>query len=411
MFRTATNVAIGNNITNLLKTKGLNQRQFAIEYLKKRDGNVNADDIQKMQNRINRIVKGIKGVQIEDLPIFAEILEVSIENILSAGTEIAPSTERMSNYRIAYSNDPAIWEAYIKRDDNPFLNPDEFNKTVIDYAMEAGNYPLLKYLVDNDYIWFVGDDPKEYYMGFGAGTSIERRDFMHEDLLNWQLKEKDDLRFKMISLALDNKDFEMLDYLHAREIPLLYEADAFGNFLRDKKLPESDNVNAMIKSIASCPNTVLNYFFSEFKIDPSPRLMDNTFVFPYAGKVLDAMIKKKHKSTSIFLEKIAAYNKSVEKQLLKIIDEYTDVYKNKMGIDEELAEKESWHGYSFYPDVDFICCWGLFPKDAEPNRRLCTNIVRIAAKSSDTEIQFLIDEINTTYDHFNDYLKRKDSVQ
>ena len=43
------------------------------------------------------------------------------------------------------------------------LNPDEYDKTAIDYALEAGNYPFLKYLTEKGYIWFVGEDKKEYY--------------------------------------------------------------------------------------------------------------------------------------------------------------------------------------------------------------------------------------------------------
>lgn len=85
---------------------------------------------------------------------------MSIEDILSAGTALTPVLNRKTNCSIAFSKDPAEWEAYIQRDDKLILNPDEYDKTAIDYALEAGNYPFLKYLTENGYIWFVGDDKK-----------------------------------------------------------------------------------------------------------------------------------------------------------------------------------------------------------------------------------------------------------
>lgn len=84
MFKT-NNEKIGKHLGNLIKnSEHKNDRQFCIAYLTLRDGEANPDDIQKMQNRICQIKNGKKGVQIEDLPIFSDLLGVSIEDILSA---------------------------------------------------------------------------------------------------------------------------------------------------------------------------------------------------------------------------------------------------------------------------------------------------------------------------------------
>ena len=148
MFKT-NNEKIGKHLGDLIKnSEHKNDRQFCIAYLTLRDGEANPDDIQKMQNRICQIKNGKKGVQIEDLPIFSDLLGVSIEDILSAGTALTPVLNRKTNYSIAFSKDPAEWEAYIQRDDKLILNPDEYDKTAIDYALEAGNYPFLKYLTE-----------------------------------------------------------------------------------------------------------------------------------------------------------------------------------------------------------------------------------------------------------------------
>ena len=191
MFKT-NNVKIGKYLGDLIKSSEYkNDRQFCIAYLKLRDGEANPDDIQKMQNRICQIKNGKKGVQIEDLPIFSDLLGVSIEEILSAGTALAPAPNRKTNYSIAFSKDPVEWKAYIQRADKLILNPDEYNNTAIDYALEAGNYPFLKYLTEKGYIWFVGDDKEEYYPGFGAGTSIKRRNIGFLDPLDSRMKSQD----------------------------------------------------------------------------------------------------------------------------------------------------------------------------------------------------------------------------
>lgn len=157
------NSEIGKYLSRLIKDQYSSDRRFCIEYLKLRDDRndvENSDDIQKMQNRICQINKGNKRIQIDDLPIFSQLLGVSIENILSAGTSTVPATNRKSNYLIAHSKDPDEWKSYIARDDKLILNPDEYNKTAIDYALECENYDFLRYLISEEYIWFVGNDEK-----------------------------------------------------------------------------------------------------------------------------------------------------------------------------------------------------------------------------------------------------------
>ena len=255
---------------------------------------------------------------------------------MSAGASSPPSSSRVTNYSIAHSDDPEVWEAYVRRDNKLILNPDEYNKTVIDYALEAGNYAFLKYLMDKEYIWFVGDDKSmyhdsfgEYDPGFGAGTSIERRDVGKNDILGTWLLDKDDLRFKMMSLAVRNKDFEMLTKLHAREIPLLYTISHFyvGN-PRDDKLPESRNTEQFLQNLATCSGDTLDYFFEPFTVGSQRADEENTFVFPYAGAVLDKMIKQRRKDAARFIGAATRWNKKVLSQLQKAIDENVSVCKD-----------------------------------------------------------------------------------
>ena len=419
MFQTATNEKIGSHLADLIKQNGYkSDRQFGIVYLQKRyNSDPSPEEIQKMQNRICQIKKGNKGIQIEDLPIFSELLKVSIEDILSAGAVLAPISNRTTNYSIACSKDPSEWEAYLHREDKPVLNPDEFNKTIIDYALEVGNYSFLKYLMDNHYIWFVGNDPNEYYIGFGAGTSIKRREIGFTDILDSKLKESDDLRFKMIALAIKNKDFDVLDQLHARELPMLYTLGYAYSFIHsNRELPNSSNINNMIQCIASCPKYTLSYFFTEFEVCPVlPRQESNSFIFPYSGAVLDIMIRQKNKNVSYLLEKVIAYNKSISKKLLQLTG---DSIKNLKVFYEKANDPfysnshyihEAWRNYYFYPQTGFVAY--TTPVYLKPYHGFITNVVHVTAKSSDPEIQFLINELNETYNTFNQYLNKKESTQ
>ena len=70
---------------------------------------------------------------------------------------------------------------------------------------------LIRGMVINGRI--LGNDKKEYYLGFGAGTSIKRREIGFLDTLDSRMKNQDDLRFKMIALAIRDNDLEMLSTL------------------------------------------------------------------------------------------------------------------------------------------------------------------------------------------------------
>ncbi len=410
---------ISKYLTNLIKEKFPSARQFCIAYFELQYGKDDFDDrdsaIQNLQNRICQIEKGNKGIQIEDLPVFSDLLGVSIENILSAGTVCTPVSNRITNYSIAFSKNPDEWKNYIKRDDKLILNPDEYNKTVIDYALDAGNYPFLKYLMDNGYIWFVGSNNREYGWSFGAGTNIKRREIGHVDTLDILLNEKEQegLRFKVITLAIRNKDFAILDTLHAREFPLLYRITHFGNADCNEPLPRNINIDTFVKSITKCPYTVQSYFFEDFTIQSSLHNATNTFIFPYAGVVLDIMIAQKNKNVSRFLEKTIEHNKSVLKKLSTCINESTEVYKDyydNFYKDTRFPvphnENIVWDYYSFYPETGFVSFRNVIFDKNSPVRGFITNVIQVSKTSPDPEIQILIDELNETYNTFIEYQKR-----
>ncbi|MCI5953764.1 MAG: hypothetical protein MRZ49_04150, partial [Lachnospiraceae bacterium] len=170
MYRTEESGKIGEYIGKLIARKYGADRQFAIEYIKLRDGideEPASDEIQRVANKICQMKKIGKGIQISDLPILSELLEVSVDSILSAGKVAKPAPTRTTNYSVAFSKDKKVWQEYIDRPDRLILNEDEYGKNVIDYAIEFGNYGLIKYLIDNDYIYLIDEDQQKYWGTFG----------------------------------------------------------------------------------------------------------------------------------------------------------------------------------------------------------------------------------------------------
>ena len=416
MYKTKSNVEIGTHLDVLIKQSPYkNARQFGIAYIKTRFDidDPSSDEIQKMQNRICQIEKGKKGIQITDLPIFASLLGVTVDDLLSAGTYLAPTTTmRRSNYSIAHSTDPAEWMTYIKSNDKAFLNPDEFNKTVIDYALEADNYALLKDLLDNGIIYLVGEDKDPCYLGgFGAGTTIQRRDISHMDMLDHDLKYKDEVRLKMICLAIKKKDFDTLNTLLAKQMPVLYTLNHQLNYnLPQTTLPYTDSIKELINNVASSSNAALSYFFEPFDVKPVIGESTNTYIFPYAGHVLDLMIRNHKQNTELFLDRALKYNQSVLKKINQSIDDGTKALNECSDLYISAnPRKEALRDYYICKDACLISYRAPHLVRKEPLKGFVTNYIQISATSKDAEIQFLIDEINKVASSFTELLIEKEA--
>lgn len=198
------------------------QDQFAKVYLECAGVEVDNYEITKTYNRIRDIIAGKKGVQLYDLPVFIELLDASCEEILSADEVFVPNSKKVTNYLVSFSKDKNIWQHYINHEEKLMANADEYGKTVLDYALEFKNYEFLKYLVDNN--WFVDNEDMSFHCTrhFGAGTKIKPKSAYQKNDLQEELCENIQLRVKIILLAIENNDIEMLEKLHARELSSLY---------------------------------------------------------------------------------------------------------------------------------------------------------------------------------------------
>ena len=184
------NAKIGKHLEKLILLKYGKIRPFCRKYLELSRGNYDEKELDNMATRMSAIIKGKKSIQFYDLPIFCKLLEVSCEEIITAGRHYEPISGHVTNYEIAFSKDRDKWEKYINRPDKLILNSDEYCKTVIDYALEFKNYDFLKYLMDKNYIWFVDNSERDCTQqanGFGAGTSIKKRKIYEVNSLDAEL--------------------------------------------------------------------------------------------------------------------------------------------------------------------------------------------------------------------------------
>ncbi len=404
MYYEVSDEKIGKYLGKLIASRFNKDRQFAIAYLKLRDKTEDPapDDIQKMANKICQIKKGKKGIQIADLPIFSYLLGVSADNIISAGAVVTNNEPRVTNYSIALSKKKSDWDSYVKRPDKLILNPDEYGKTVLDYAIEFGNYKLLKYLMNQGYIWFVDADTSKYAFSFGAGTSIERRLPKDTDLLNVKMAESDFLRTNMIALALKNSDFEMLDKLKAREIPTLYYAHSWGPTKLDYKRFYNPD---MLKAILESNDKTLTYFSEEFLIDGSLLSKQQyTFVFPYLGKLLESAIKKKAKAVPQMLKNALHHNKNVLNMVEKTAKLSAAGYHAYSAYyDSKNVEELVMRYFHFDAEEGTVC---IYPRGVEaPSQAIgvFSNLVKVTASSEDEYVQSLIDDLNISYNKVAEY--------
>lgn len=393
------NQEIGIYISGLIEREFKSARQFCKEYLQK--GGINEptrEDIQNMANRLSQIKKGTKAIQIHDLPIFSELLHVSFEQILSAGKYGEPRNNRMTNYTVPQSHSEAEWIAYIEEKDRPILNPDEYGKTVLDYAIMFGNYDFLKFLVDENYIWFDSRKDNDYVMTFGAGTSIQRIKFEERDNgvfirkpdmndLQYKLATEDQLRMYIISFAADHNDLSMLKKLRARELPeLYYKAHYLSCACPDFDVHYDKN---MVSHIAKSGDKVLDYFTEPFEIRDRIRYKDGSnrkhiFVFPYISQLLDMLIENNSPFLKTALEKSIEHNKDTKEKLKSLIRE---------SINDGCYNGVYWkQGIKFHENGNIVHF-----RDTLAVAGIITNIARATKKSVNPQINRLIKRLNDLY--------------
>ena len=399
MFKVADNKEIGAYLERVIKEKGFKIREFGALCLKV-ENKMPVDDVSKnnMSNGLSAIIKGKNGVQLKDLEIFSKILNMSCEEILSAGKCFAVSSSHITNYSIALSKDKKEWDNYINHKDQLILNADEYGKTVVDYALEFKNYDLLKHLIDKEYIWFVGEDEDDFEVNFGAGTSIVVKPLeTHKNMgiLESRLHEDYKMRTKMIALAIENGDIEMLDKLRAREIQSMY---FYQNYIGFGMECEKYFDNRLIQSLKDADENLLKYFTTEFEITDNLGTT-NRYIFPYTDRLILALLETENDYVSWILEDAIKHNKYVLEELKRLFDSDVEYFKKSYGetiafdeIKSEITKKIVDYIY-YHKDGNYVSY-----RVAENNSAMISNIIRISVSSENKNLQRLIDELNGIYD-------------
>lgn len=381
------NEKIGKYLNDLINQKYKSRRAFCEDYIITSGEEPTNEKLTNMSNRLMQIVKGTKAIQTYDLPYFSKLLNISCEQILSAGEYSVPLVNRVTNYSIATSKDPKEWEEYINRSDKLILNSDEYCKTVLDYALDFKNYEFIKYLMDNEYIWFDSRKDRDYYETFGAGTSIERRDISSIDCgLPRKLREEDELRLNLIALATDKNDIEMLHNLRARENPQLYYT------IRYRSIELSDfnkHYNEkMVEHIASAKDKVLDYFTDSFDINEnikhsSKNEIIHTFMFPYISQLLDKLIEKKSTFAEAALKKAIEHNNNT----------FQKIHKNIL-----TAKQNDYTNFYFSDNGDIVEFYVSFSAEKR-YERIITNVPHVTKNHSSGTLSGLVLQLNQSYEN------------
>ncbi len=425
MWKLADGEQIGTYLKKLVKERYNDSTvAFCRDYIKL---TTNPDEsTRNLENRFSQIFKGKKNIQIYDLPILSEIFIVSCEEILSAGKCCKPVSNRTTNYEIAQSNDRAVWDKYMKRSDRLFLNHDEYYKSVIDYALDFKNYKFIKYLLEEKFIWFENYSSQILApSSYGAGTSIkpnwERFDLPDQFISHELITEEKRLRNKVIALAIENEDHDILEYMSAREIPQMNYINIFENCNID--FNENRDIE-LIETIASSENKkILEYFSDEFLIQElnSKKERNNTFIFIFLGDVIELMLEnKKYEFAEVLLKKAIIHskntfnaikdmiteacrlhNESIQEEidrLIKLCIE-TDCSKNDEMVIKNLKQSSEDHTsilsrFNFNPNNNIVS-FNYFHNNIYSG--MVTNILKISSAKGSPEIRALIDELNEWY--------------
>ncbi len=388
------NTIIGKHLKDLVSSNFRSAREFAKQCLLASSEETTDEKINNMNNRLSQIFNGNKGIQITDIPVFTSLLHISCDELLSGGRcNTAPLT-RLSNYNVALSDDKDVWKEYMDYDPKLILNADEYGQTIVDYAVDFGNYNLLKFLMDNNYIYFIGNDKETYHYGFGAGTTV--KSYWHEkhniNAIHEHLLEKN-LRTKLLTLAIKAEDIETLEKLHAREIETFYLMTAF-----TIQSPECNKYynEEFIEAISNSSDKILDYFTESFDFCETRGNIEEKLIFPFISELTNKLIQKNNSFTEFVLRNVIEHNQYVYDKLSNMIKETIDNYHNVYSwmSDDEIYSSIK-REIDFYDDDNFISYRNTVTKECIG---MMTNYIKIDAKSNEPRIKHLIKESNSLHD-------------
>ena len=413
VFELKTNEEIGVYLRDLILSKYPSCRQFCIAYVDLAvdySNDINdqrSEEIRKLTNRLSQILKGKKSIQTYDLPIFSELLDVSCEQMLSAGANCVPKTNRRTNYNIAFSTDERDWIDYINREDCIAAYTDEFGKTVLDYALEFKNYGFIRFLIDNGYITLVsGNDGWKDGFNFGADTSIKTRPYEANTLQN-QFYENVILRTQIISLALENNDYDVLYEMKAREIPPQLTIVPYNPSLNKfNDYYDEHFIDAILRS----KSKVIKYFCEEYVVECRwQKEIYSVWLYPFFGELITKAVKVNSNKANVLLDTAIKHNEEIYNRLRKAILAVAKELKENLYRNQSFQDviKNVLRDYRVNQEDNVVSFSYHFVRNSDT---ILSNIVCAKVNSKNLEIQVKLDKLNELYSkiiNLQNYLIKK----
>ena len=400
MFELKTNEEIGSYLRELILSKYPSCRQFCIAYLDisvDYSNDINdqkSEDIRKLTNRISQILNGKKSIQTYDLSIFSELLDVSCEQMLSAGSISVPITNRRTNYNIAFSTDERDWIDYLNREDCIAAYADEFGKTVLDYALEFKNYGFIRFLINNGYITLVaGNDGWKNSFNYGADTSVKTRTYEANTLQN-EFYENVILRTQIISLAIENNDYDVLYEMKAREIPPQLTITPF-NPSSSKFYDYYDK--HFIDTILRSKSKAIKYFCEEYVVECRwQKEVYSVWLYPFFGELIERAVKLNSKKMEVLLDTAIKHNEEIYNRLKKAILAVAKELKENLYRNQSFQEviKAVLRDYRINQEDNVVSFSYNFVRESDA---ILSNIICADANSKNQEIQVKLDKLNELY--------------
>ena len=398
MFKLKSNEEIGAYLKELILSKYPSCRQFCIAYIdltcdfSDDPQDLRSDEIRKLTNRLSQILKGKKSIQTHDLPIFSELLDVSCEQMLSAGAVCKPITNRRTNYNIAFSTDERDWIEYLNREDCIASYADEFGKTVVDYAIEFKNYGFIRFLIEKDYITLVADDKGYADFNFGANTTLKVRPYESKTVQDMFYENKI-LRTQVISLALENNDDAVLGEMRAREFPpQLTMTSMNSGSIKFAEYYDEQYIEAILHSKAN----VIQYFCEEYYVKSRWQNEEFLWMFPFMDQLIEKAVKENSSKSLTLLDAAIKHNEetynNLKKAILFVAKQMKETTYRNTGFQEFISRSLShFHIYEEKNVISFHCHY------IRESQKVVTNIIRADVQSKKPEIQSRLDRLNELY--------------
>ena len=236
---------------------------------------------------------------------------------------------------------------------------------------------------------------------------------MQDKLLN-----EDRIRLEIITLALKNDDFGMLDTLRAREIPEMYFHTHYSGVSPEFEKYYNDD---LVSEIAKSSNNVVEYFTQELEIHNKFMYKDdnrvNTFMYPYISELLDKLIMNKHPYMEFALKNAIKHSQKIldfiKNSISDSIESMLDIYKATYQ-EEQLTQlkisfiDKATDELNIYDNCHSIKYFDFF---GGTGKGITTTLAHVSVKSNDDLINRLINELNNLYNRIknikNEFIKER----